>query len=396
MREDPQRQGLLFAGTEFGIYVSFDDGEHWQSLQLNLPVTAVHDLVIHGDDLVIATHGRSFWILDDITPLRQTGDAMKADGAWLYRPATAVRIDNDKFLGTPLPPEEPTAENPPNGAILDHCLKTAANQVKIEIFDAKQNLVRSFSSEDSTQLKGPPLPVAERWLPKPQVVDKTAGMHRFVWDLSWGSSGSREVDVADEDEHSVPRSPRAVPGAYQVRLTVDGKTWTQPLNIAMDPRSEATPRELEQQFRLAMQIFAEAVLSRQALSEIRSVRKQLSALEPRLNAADLKGSVSQVEAEIGGILKGSGSSSGGAIGLETASTGLASALRVVEGGDRAVPSQAIALYQESSQAAKLRIADWNELKTSRLEQVNQQLRQANLTPIATVQIELDEEGGASR
>jgi len=392
VREDPFKKGLLFAGTERSIYLSFDDGGHWQSLQLNLPTTSVQDMVIHGDDLVIATFGRSFWILDDITPLRQMDDAMKAAGAWLFRPATALRVDNDKFLGSPLPPEEPTADNPPNGAIIDYYVKTTASRVKIELFDAKQNLVSSFSSEDSRERKGPPLPVAERWLPKPEVVEKTPGMHRFVWDLTWTGSGEKQADLLDEDERSAPRGPRAVPGTYQVRLTVDGKTWTQPLNVAMDPRSPATPKELEQQFQLGWQIFAEAVLSRQALAEISSVRKQLSALEQKLTGpvAELKGSVAQVEAGIGEILKGSGGS-GGAMGLETASTGVASALRVVESGDRAVPSQALALYQESSQAAKLRIMEWNELKTSGLTQLNQQLRQRNLTPITITEMEAQPE-----
>jgi hypothetical protein len=122
VREDPQSKGLLFAGTEFGVYVSWDDGDHWQSLQLNLPVTGVRDLTIHGDDLVAATFGRSFWILDNITPLRQALEAKRASGPWFYGPATAIRMDNDSFSGTPLPPEEPTAENPPNGAMLDYFL----------------------------------------------------------------------------------------------------------------------------------------------------------------------------------------------------------------------------------------------------------------------------------
>ena len=148
VREDPQSQGLLFAGTEFGVYVSWDDGDHWQSLQLNLPVSSVRDLTIHGDDLVIATHGRSFWILDNITPLRQAIEARRAGGPWLYRPATAVRVDNDFFTGTPLPPEEPTAENPPSGAIIDYFLPSAASAVRLEVFDAQQNLVRKFSSEN--------------------------------------------------------------------------------------------------------------------------------------------------------------------------------------------------------------------------------------------------------
>jgi len=148
VREDPQSKGLLFAGTEFGVYVSFDDGEHWQSLQLNLPITSVRDLTIHGDDLVIATFGRSFWILDNITPLRQVVEARKASGPWLYRPATAVRVDNDSFSGTPIPPEEPMAENPPNAAMIDYFLPSPASTIQLDVFDAQQNLVRKFSSED--------------------------------------------------------------------------------------------------------------------------------------------------------------------------------------------------------------------------------------------------------
>jgi photosystem II stability/assembly factor-like uncharacterized protein len=148
VREDPQSRGLLFAGTEFGVYVSWDDGDHWQSLQLNLPVSSVRDLTIHGDDLVIATHGRSFWILDNIAPLRQALEARKDGGPWLYRPATAVRVDNDFFTGTPLPPEEPTAQNPPNGAVIDYFLPSAASAIRLEVFDAQQNLIRKFSSED--------------------------------------------------------------------------------------------------------------------------------------------------------------------------------------------------------------------------------------------------------
>ena len=235
IREDPQRKGLLFAGTEFGIYVSFDDGDHWQSLQLNLPVSSVRDLVIHGDDLVVGTFGRSFWILDNITPLRQAIEVSQANGPRLYRPATAVRIDNDAFPGTPLPPEEPTAENPPNGAMIDYFLKDPASVVRLEILDSQQNLVRKFSSADQGLGKHAPLAVAERWFPKPEVVSKEAGMHRFVWNLTWASSGGPSAD--EDSEYRNPSGPKAIPGIYQVRLTVDGKTQDQTLKIVMDPRS---------------------------------------------------------------------------------------------------------------------------------------------------------------
>ncbi len=237
VREDPQTRGLLFAGTELGVYVSFDDGDHWQSLQLNLPTASIHDLAIHGDDLAVATHGRAFWILDNITPLRQAQDAVKADSAYLYRPAAAIRVDNDTFLGTPLPPEEPTANNPPNGAVIDYHLNASANHIKLEILDDKQNLVRTFSSDDAPEEKRPALPIADRWLPKPGVLETTPGMHRFVWNLSWGTPSVKAADQSSEYEYRSPRGPRAVPGTYQVRLTVDDKVLSQPLRIVMDPRS---------------------------------------------------------------------------------------------------------------------------------------------------------------
>jgi photosystem II stability/assembly factor-like uncharacterized protein len=387
VREDPQTRGFLFAGTELGIYVSFDDGDHWQSLQLNLPAASVPDMVIHGDDLVVATHGRAFWILDNITPLRQAHDAVKAADSWLYRPATAIRVDNDVFLGSPLPPEESTAKNPPNGAVIDYYLKAAANHIKLEILDEKQNLVCSFCSDHAREQKRPPLPIAERWFPKPENLETSPGMHRFVWNLSW-RTGANGEDQSSDDEYRAPRGPRAVPGTYQARLTVDGKTLAQPLKIVMDPRSPATPRDLEQQFQLGRQIFTETISGGKILAEIKSVQKQLSDLDQKLGGdhADLKSAVSQLQTEIRKILAGSEDPASNAVGLENASAGLASALAVVESGDRAAPSQAMALYHDSSQALKLRLADWNQFKTTRLPQLNQQLHQENMAPIAVSEI----------
>lgn len=391
VREDPQKQGLLFAGTELGVYVSFDDGDHWQSLQQNLPATSVQDLVIHGDDLVIATHGRSFWILDDITSLRQAQAVNQAEGAWLYAPAKAIRVDNDLFLGTPLPPEEPTAQDPPNGAILDYWLKSDAQHVNLEIFDGNQNLIRNFSSDDSREVKHPPVAIAERWLPKPEVVEKGAGMHRLVWNLGWGDARGKEVVATDE--FSALRGPRVVPGTYQVRLTVDGKVFNQPLTVAMDPRSQATSQELEQQLQFGRQIFAEALEARQALGEIRAVQKQLAELEQKLpiQQNQIKNDLMQIQGEIKKILNGSGDPRGSISGLDQANTGLSSALRVVESGDRTVPSQAIAVFQEAHDAMKASVDEWNKVKTTRLPQLNQRLRQANLTPIAAMASPDDEE-----
>ena len=393
VREDPHSRGLLFAGTEFGIYVSFDDGDHWQSLQSNLPVTSIRDMAIHGDDLIVATHGRSFWILDDIAPLRQARDAEHATATWLYRPATAVRVDNDSFLGTPLPPEEPTAENPPNGAVIDYVLKSEAKQVKLEILDAKRNLIRSFSSGDKQAPKYPPLPIAERWFPAPLVLEKTAGMHRFVWNLALGGSGETDDDEI-EDEYGAPHGPRATPGDYEVRLTVDGRTQTQPLKVGMDPRSTATALELEQQLDLGRKIYADTLQSRRALAEINSVQKQISDLQTKIPAeqADLKASATEAAAAMQKILAGSD----GAMGLEKANTGLASALRVVESSDRTVPEQAVELYKMSSEAMKAEVREWKQFKTTRLPQLNRQFEQAKMPPIAIAEIEAEVEYLMSR
>jgi photosystem II stability/assembly factor-like uncharacterized protein len=386
IREDTERKGLLFAGTELGVYVSFDDGGVWQSLQLNLPVTSVRDLTMHGDDLVVATHGRSFWILDDITPLRQALDAEKDNAFWLYHPAPAYRIDNDSFPGTPLPPEEPTAENPPAGAILDYFLKSSASTVSLEIFDAQHNLVHKFSSEDKHPEKHPPLPIAERWFPKPEVLETNPGLQRFVWDLSWCSSGGPSVD--EESEFRNPRGPKVVPGIYTVRLTVDGKVQTQPLEVVMDPRSGATPEILHQQLQLGRQIFAETTEARRALAEIASLRKQLADLQQKAGEKDsaIKPALADAQTEISKIETKPGAV-GESSGLEDAFADMASALSVVESGDRAVPSQAIAVYTESSQRVKAAIAEWKEFKTTKLRRLNQKLSEAGLAPIAISEIE---------
>ena len=398
VREDPQAKGLLFAGTEFGVYVSFDDGDHWQSLQLNLPVTGVRDLTLHGDDLVIATFGRSFWILDNITPLRQVQafDANKTRAPFLYRPATAVRVDNDSFPGTPLPPEEPAAVNPPNGAMIDYFLPSMARTVLLEVFDAQQNLVRRFSSErhsseEQVPTKYLPLPVAERWFAKPEVLERTAGMHRFVWNLTWGSSGGPTAD--DDAEYHRPSGPKAVPGIYQVRLTVDGEIQNQPLTVIMDPRSPATPEVLAQQLQLGQQIFAEVLELRRALAEIGSVQKQLTDIQKKLaqeksetQNTQLKSAISDAQSAIGKIVMNKEHLAEQGPGLQDVYNALVSALRVVESGDRAVPSQAIEVYRESSPQAKARLAEWIRFKQTRLAQLNQRLREAHVAPIAMADI----------
>ena len=389
VREDTERKGLLFAGTELGIYVSFDDGDHWQPLQLNLPVTSVRDITIHGDDLIIATHGRSFWIMDDITPLRQMA-AQTQSPATLYKPSTAIRIDNDGFLGSPLPPEEPTAKNPPDGAIIDYYLPSAAANVTLEIHDGSGKLVRRYASGARREEKHPPLAIAERWLPKPVVLENAAGAHRFVWDLRWASAGAN-ADIDDENPRAAPRGPRVVPGEYQVKLTVDGAALTQPLKVQMDPRSQATSAELNEQLRVGLEIFDQVQSSRRALFEIATVKKRLSEIETQSlkQHPELLDQVKTLQAAIGKIEKGERTAPGSISGLSSANTGLGAALRVVESSDRPIPSQAIELYQQADQVAKAETAEWARLKSTSLAKLNTALQKAGLAPIQMTQTRLE-------
>jgi photosystem II stability/assembly factor-like uncharacterized protein len=237
VKEDPQRRGLLFAGTELGVFVSFDDGEHWQSLQLNLPPASMRDLVVHGDDLIVATHGRGFWVLDDITPLRQiTDEVVKAD-AYLFHPADAVNMPPPSEHGTPKPRDEPLAENPPFGAIIDYYLRSpASGPVTLEILDPAGVLIRRYSSEDRTPPVNPDtLDIPASWRPAHEPPAATAGMHRWVWDL-------RPTPAADPggqsggDDFEGRRPAALLPGTYTVKLTVGNRSYTQPLRVLMDPR----------------------------------------------------------------------------------------------------------------------------------------------------------------
>lgn len=390
VREDTEQRGLLYAGTEFGIYVSFDNGDRWQPLQLNLPVTSVRDMDVHGNDLVVATHGRSFWILDDITPLRQVAEARNASNAWLYKPELAYRIDNDSFLGTPLPPEEPTADNPPHGAVIDYGIKSPAHTVTLAILNADGKVVRHFSSADSVPPMPRMAPIAERWFPRPQRLQVAPGMHRFVWDLDWGGAGAKSTDPdSGDDDDGPPHGPRVVPGTYQVRLTVDGQTFNQPLQVAMDPRSAATPAVLQQQQDVARKIFADTLQSRQAMAEIQSVQKELDALQTHVAAhQELAAGVHGLKQSIRNIV-GAAPEQGApdAVGLGAANTGLTSALRVVESGDRTIPAQAMELYRQSSAAMEQRLQQWRKLKTTDIPQLNGELHKAGLAPLQISEIE---------
>ena len=293
VREDTVRKGLLFAGTELGVFFSLNAGETWQSLNLNLPVVPVHDLAIKDKDLVIATHGRSFWVLDDISPLRQFTAGFAAAPAHLFIPAIAMRVRPSTNHDTPLPPEVPAGQNPPPGAILYYHLKSGAqSEVKLEILDSRGQLVRAYSSNDQTWSPATPPPFPDYWFVPEDQLSAAAGTHRFVWDLrysppvseagAYSMSTAFGLNVAHE-----PQGPLALPGQYQVRLTVDGKSYTQPLNLVMDPRVLLPKTDLESEFALQMRLHQALIQANSASDEIARYRKSAgSSDQTKMKALD--------------------------------------------------------------------------------------------------------------
>ncbi len=256
VREDPVRKGLLYAATETAVFVSFDDGDHWQSLRQNMPASSIRDLVVHGDDLVIATHGRSFWILDDVSVLRQLKwEPMKYP--MLFKPQTAIRVRWNTNSDTPLPPDEPGGENPPDGAVIDYALYKDAQKVSLEILDSRGRVVQRFASDDK------PKPVDEGevdvpvyWFSPPEHLSTEPGHHRWTWNMRFaplpGSGRAFTMAAVEGETPTDAPGPWALPGRYIAKLTVDGVTSTQPFEMVMDPRVKATPTDLERQYAIGV------------------------------------------------------------------------------------------------------------------------------------------------
>ncbi len=260
VREDPRQPGLLFAGTERTVYFSVDDGDHWHSLRQNLPPSSMRDLVIHEDDLVVGTHGRSIWVLDSIMPLRELARAAASDAPHLFTPPRATRVRWNMFSDTPLPPEEPTGQNPPDGTILDYHLPADADRVTLEILDSQGDVVRRYSSEDPVEMVDPEtLPHPTYWIRPPRSLGTSAGHHRFVWDLRYepprGARRQFSIAAVFQRTPSGPRGPFAAPGRYTVRLDVDGEVSKRPLDVRLDPRVKVTGEDLRQQTDFSMRCY---------------------------------------------------------------------------------------------------------------------------------------------
>ena len=257
VREDPKQPGLLFAGTERQVYFSIDDGNRWQSLRLNMPASSVRDLVIHEDDLVVGTHGRSIWILDGISMLRELAQAARTERAFLFTPPRATRVRWNMFSDTPLPPDEPTGQNPPDGAILDYYLPTATTEVALDIVDGRGGSVRRYSSRDEPERIDPStLPYPTYWLRPPQRLSTERGHHRFMWDLRYAApvGARRDLSIAAiyHNTATSPVGPFVHPGRYTVRLTAGGVTVERPIDVRMDPRVAISDADLRLQTDLSL------------------------------------------------------------------------------------------------------------------------------------------------
>ncbi|HSB29440.1 MAG TPA: hypothetical protein VLE19_16340, partial [Pyrinomonadaceae bacterium] len=301
VREDPERRGLLFAGTETAVFVSLDNGDHWQPLRLNMPATSIRDLVVHNDDVVVGTHGRSFWILDDITPLRQLASLNSGATPHLFAPQVAYRVKRNVNTDTPLPPEEPVGQNPPDGAIINYYLPSdTRGPVTLEILAGRNQVVRRYSSTDKADpIDEKPFQVPSYWFRPPQVLPSKAGIHRFVWDLMYAPppafSHGFPISAIYKDTPLYPQGPAVLPGTYTVRLTVDGKTSTQTLTVKIDPRVKTGPRELTQQFDLSYESYQGMEESFKTVADIRKLRDQITTAISKAGRGPLAEALSTLE-----------------------------------------------------------------------------------------------------
>jgi len=352
VREDPQRKGLLFAGSERAVYVSFDDGAHWQSLRLNMPASSIRDLVIKGDDIVVGTHGRSFWILDDITPLRQINTSLMSQSTILYKPQTAVRVRWNMNPDTPLPQEEPGGQNPPDGAIINYYLQAEANAISLEVIDSRGKLIRHYSNND-TAYKIPAVNIPLYWIRSQQILSSKKGSHRFLWDMHYtplNLPASYPISAIYKNTAPEETSPWAMPGTYTVKLTVDGKTISQPLLVKMDPRVRTAAIDFQKQHDLSLQCYEGRKKCMEVLTEVRTYRATLKAQDP-LNKKD------QLLSTLEATPQGSQEPSFGRL-----NNSFASLHNVLQETDMRPTTQTIKAVVDAQKELNDLLKKWNELK----------------------------------
>jgi len=400
LREDPERRGLLFAGSERSVSVSFDDGGHWQSLQLNLPHTSMRDLAIHGQDLIVATHGRSFWILDDISPLRQYDAALTPGAAALLRPAPAWRVRRSTNTDTPIPPDEPTGRNPPSGAVLDYFLAHDAKvPVAIEIYDQAGALVRRYASNEPPAYTAQDLAkelIPSYWIRKAASLPTSAGMHRWVWDLHYAAPRAARrgfpIAAVPDDTPQVPEGPAAVPGSYRARLVVGAQHWDQPLEVRADPRIQVPQSAYVSQLIFAQQLAVALDRSTAALFAARSLRAQAQERAGHAgDAARLRAYARQLATLIAGHDESSAKQDTAPVtapanvdqrrGLEALNGDLATLYDQVGRADAAPTAAQSAATAHALSEWQSVDSDWQKLRGSDAQAINQVLRRARLAPL---------------
>ncbi|HEU5219031.1 MAG TPA: hypothetical protein VFU23_10240, partial [Gemmatimonadales bacterium] len=383
VREDPVRKGLLFAAGESEVWVSFDDGDHWQSLRLNMPVTSIRDVMIKDADLLAGTHGRGFWILDDITPLRQVNAGTEARAAWLARPARATRVRGNLNTDTPLPPDEPMAPNPPDGAVLDYWLGApAVGPVVLEVHDNAGAMVRRFSSDDPPEAPIPGRNIPDYWIRPPRILSTAPGMHRFVWDLHEpdpvGVDFGYPIAAVPLNTPRDPAGPWVLPGNYTVTLVVNGKRYAQPLTVRMDPRVKTPALELVRQYALSVRMVQGLKRTTAALEELRALREKVKAARAAASGAAAQ-ALDDFDHKAAG-LDGSGGFAGPPT-LRRLSGELAGLYGTLQEADVAPTTQALAAIAEREASLRDALARWSTLRTSDLATLNAALRSAGLPEI---------------
>jgi photosystem II stability/assembly factor-like uncharacterized protein len=412
IREDPQRKGLLFAGTETSVYVSFNDGDAWQPLQLNLPHTSMRDLTIHGDDLLVGTHGRSFWILDNITPLRQLNDEIAKSAVVLFAPQTVLRWRWNRNPDTPLPPEVSAGKNPPDGAILDYYLAAnALAPVTLEIRDSTGGLVRRYASTDkppSMEKLATEHPIPMYWVRPTQILSAEAGMHRFVWNVHYAPPDALErefpISAIFHNTPLVPLGAWALPGSYTAKLTVDGKSYTQPLTLKMDPRIQTPLEDLRKQYEMQMGAVEGMNSSYESLEQVNSVRAQIKDLSKKASgkeklAKQLAGLDSQC-AELEGAAQNRfyGVPASGKLpeNLSTLNQHFAAILAVADSADAVPTTQATLAYKDLEETESTLRRRWEAIRERDLPDLNGELKKTGLPSIDPTKPLTEELGGPSQ
>ncbi len=389
VREDEKKPHLLYAGTELGMYVSFDDGDHWQSLQFNLPTTSIRDIDVHDDDLVIGTHGRAFWIMDNITPLRQLDAASTSPDAFLFQPAIAYRIHLSGFTGTPFPKDESIAENPPDGAIIDYYIsKDVSSPVTLEIFDQAGKLVRRYSSDDKTPvINTAKITVTPDWFNLPAQLSTKVGMHRFVWDIH--EAYPDELHEGESKDGTMPTGVWSLPADYIAKLTVNGHSYQQQFTVNNDPRSKVSNNDLMKQFEFAKLIQSKRIEAANASREAKSLLKQAEELRTKTSGkiadqivAFENGITDLTEFRANPLGWGKpGSTPTKVTSLSYLSRAFSDLQQTVDFADGAPSVDALSGFDKQSTALRNALDRWVKFKSESLPALNKALQENRLTAL---------------